>query len=263
MNEHNNKTFQIIIFVTHECNLNCIYCYEQNKAHISIKKEKAQEIISQYLNSKDYDNIIIEFFGGEPWLNSKLIIDICEWTWNHKWKNNYRFFTSTNGTLIHGEIQEWLNKHNKQISCGLSLDGTPMVHNHNRSNSFEKIDISFFITNWPNQPIKMTISNDSIDCLAESIIYIHKLGFKLSGTNFAECIDWSNEKFIKILSRELGKLVEFYTANPQVQVAPIIDLPIEICEYEKNIFPTSSAQHEIWRRMTLMEKNIHAIFSHQ
>ena len=162
---------------------------------------------------------------------------ICEWTWSQSWRNKYRFFTSTNGTLIHGDIQEWLHKHNRQISCGLSLDGTPEVHNSNRDNSYDKIDISFFLANWPNQPVKMTIAPHGVNNLSESIIHIHKLGFKLAGTNFAEGIDWSKKGYLESLCKELKKLVEFYIGNPSIPVAPLLDIPIENCECKREHIP--------------------------
>ena len=222
-----------MLILTHKCNLNCIYCYEQVRETSIVNVEMFKLIISDYLNSNKYDEILIEFFGGEPWLKKDIIIDICEWVWSKKWKNRYRFFTSTNGTLIHGDLQEWLHSHNKQISCGLSLDGKPNIHNYNRSNSFHKIDIPFFIENWPNQPVKMTITPHSIASLAENIIYIHNLGFQLAGTNFAEGIDWSNHKYIEILFQQLSILVKYYYDHSDIIIAPIINLPIENCEIER------------------------------
>lgn len=227
------SSYQIMLILTHECNLKCSYCYEHNREKVLVDKEKMKQIISYYLNSTKYEEIIIEFFGGEPWLKKDTIIELCEWTWSLQWRNKYRFFTSTNGTLIHGEIQQWLHKHNKKISCGLSLDGMPQIHNANRCNSYHNIDINFFLENWPTQPIKMTISPQSLKFLAKNIIYIHSLGFNLAGTNFAEGIDWSNPSYVAILYKQLATLVDFYIENPTIPIAPIINMPIEYCEYEK------------------------------
>lgn len=231
------KQFQIMLVLTHECNLNCIYCYEHTREKRSLDKEKVKQIISHYLGSNKYEELVIEFFGGEPWLRKNDIIDICEWTWKQKWQPKYRFFTSTNGTLIHGTLQEWLHKHNQQISCGLSLDGLPIIHNTNRSNSFDRIDIPFFQRNWPNQPVKMTITPQGLNSLADSIIYIHTLGFQLAGTNFAEGIDWSNPKYLSIVYQQLARLTDWYIEHPDIHVAPILNMPIETCEFEKEHIP--------------------------
>ncbi len=217
--------------------MKCVYCYEQKREIKNVNIEEIKQIISDYLNSDKYEEILIEFFGGEPWLKKDVIIEICEWVWAKQWKNKYRFFTSTNGTLIHGSIQDWLHTHNKQISCGLSLDGIPDVHNINRSNSFSKIDIPFFLANWPNQPIKMTITPYSLQSLADNIIYLHSLGFRLAGTNFAEGIDWSNYEYISTLYRQLLQLTEWYLQHPEIYVSPILNMPIENCECWKDKMP--------------------------
>lgn len=227
------RQFQIMLIVTHECNLKCVYCYEKRRVSVPVNVSRFKEIIASYLNSDDFDYIIIEFFGGEPWIRKDLIISICEWTWQQQWRNDYRFFTSTNGTLIHGSIQQWLQKHNKQIGCGLSLDGMPYTHNQNRCDSFAQIDLDFFLSNWPNQPVKMTITPQSLSRISDNILYIHSLGFKLAGTNFAEGIDWSNNAYCKTLQNELEKLVKYYIKHPEIEIAPILDLPIENCECDK------------------------------
>ena len=232
-NSSSIRQFQIMLVVTHACNLNCIYCYEKKRDSLAVDIERFKEVISFYLNSNDYDYIVIEFFGGEPWIRKDIIIEICEWTWRQQWKNGYHFFTSTNGTLIHGDVQQWLHDHNQQISCGLSLDGMPNTHNQNRCNSYAQIDIDFFISNWPNQPVKMTISPESLSKLSDNIIFIHKLGFRLAGTNVAEGIDWSKIEYCRTLQIELERLVKYYLEHPLVEVAPILDLPIEKCECDR------------------------------
>lgn len=223
--------FSLSFVVTHECNLRCVYCYENNRDTLNANAEQIKSIISQYLNDSKLHEVYIDFFGGEPWLKFKLIKEICEWTWSKKWANKYLFFTTTNGTLIHGEIKEWLRNNKNRFWCGLSLDGRKETHDKNRSNSFDKIDLDFFLECWPNQTVKMTISKYSINSLFEDIVYIQQKGFKVAGTNFAEGIDWSDEKYITILSRELEKLTKFYLDHPEFEVAPIINIPIQNCEH--------------------------------
>lgn len=40
-------------------------------------------------------------------------------------------------------MKEWFREHKDTFVLGLSLDGLPETHNHNRSNSYDKIDIDF------------------------------------------------------------------------------------------------------------------------
>jgi len=126
----------------------------------------------------------------------------------------YVIFVNTNGTLAHGQIQEWL-KRNKYVRLGLSLDGSPTTHNFNRSNSYNLIDFAFFLENYPTQPVKMTINNNTLANLAADIIHIHDLGFKISAS-FALGIDWEDVKYSKILIRELKILSDYYLDNPHI-----------------------------------------------
>lgn len=141
----NRHIKRITLALTKNCNLNCVYCYEHYKNNDSMTFEMAKEIIVRELtNDDEYDTVCIDFFGGEPFLEFKLIKDICAFIKNESWSKKYFFTTSTNGTLVHGEIQEWLFKNKNIFECGLSLDGTKEMHNINRPYSYEKIDIDFF-----------------------------------------------------------------------------------------------------------------------
>lgn len=190
-------------------------------------------IISEYLDSELYDEVEIDFFGGEPFLEFKLIKEVCEWVWSRKWKNKYIFFATTNGVLVHGEIKEWLRKYKKRFWVSVSLDGTRESHNINRNNSFDKIDFSFFKECWPEQTVKMTISKETVNNIFDNIKFIHSLGFNITGTNFAEGIDWEDSKYKEIVSRELEKLCKFYIDNPQINPVPLINMPIHKCEETK------------------------------
>ena len=42
------------------------------------------------------------------------------------------FLITTNGTLIHGEIANWLSKNKERVRIKLSLDGDKQTHDRNR-----------------------------------------------------------------------------------------------------------------------------------
>lgn len=223
------RKFHLSIVLTNQCNLNCVYCYESHKAKHHIEEKKVKDIITEYLNSPLYEEVEIDFFGGEPFLEFDTIKNVCEWVWTRQWKNKYIFFATTNGVLVQGEIKEWLRQHKRGFWCCLSLDGTRDSHNTNRSNSFDKIDIAFFKECWPKQTVKMTISKETVEHIYENIVFIHSLGFEITGTNFAEGIDWENEKYIKIVASQLEKLVKFYIEHPELKSAPIVNMAIHKC----------------------------------
>ena len=223
------RKFHLSIVLTNQCNLNCVYCYESHKTQRRIDVQVVKDIIAEYLNCTEYDEVEIDFFGGEPFLEFDTIKAVCEWVWSKEWRNKYIFFATTNGVLVHGEIKEWLRQHKKYFWVSLSLDGTRGSHNLNRSNSFDKIDIRFFKDSWPTQTVKMTISKETVEHIYDNIVYIHSLGFDITGTNFAEGIDWESKKYIKIVANELEKLCRYYVDHPDIKPVPLINMAIHKC----------------------------------
>lgn len=217
----------ITISVTEYCNLACTYCYEHHKTNNMLSFETAKEIIDREMSANDgYEEISIDFFGGEPFTEFELIKKCVEYILRNQWNKKFICFASTNGTLIHGEVKEWLQKNKDYFWCGLSFDGTKKMQNINRSNSADLIDLDFFKNTWPEQPIKMTISQETLPNLADGIIYLHKYGFDIY-SNLAVGIDWSDASNLEILENQLMKLIEYYLENPDIKPCSILDKKIE------------------------------------
>lgn len=215
--EKESLTRSIYITTNLTCNLRCIYCYEQDKdTQVTFDIEKAKDTLRRNLIKKTDKGTLINFHGGEPFLQYEKIKDLCEWVWAQNFPEKFSFFATSNGTLIHGEIKEWLFKNRNRFVVGLSLDGTREMQNINRSNSFDLIDLDFFIKTWPKQGVKMTISPKTINTLADGLIFIHERGFKSVRANLAEMVDWSDTSNIEIYKRELSKLSEYYLTHPDV-----------------------------------------------
>lgn len=226
-----NNGKHVTLTLTECCNLNCVYCYEDYKSDKRMSFETAVSILEKELrNSQEYDYVEVAFHGGEPLLEFDLLRDICEWVWDRTYDCNYYFFATTNGTLLSEEMKEWFSRNRDRIMLGLSLDGTKEVQNHNRSNSYDMIDLAFFKELWPNQPVKMTISDYTVGRLAESVIHAHKCGFKVSA-NFAFGIDWTATDLDQ-LDDELEKLVEYYAADPSVEPCSLIGQKFELAGTE-------------------------------
>ena len=219
----------IVLIVTERCDLSCVYCYEHNKSARQMTFEEAKSIIDKNLVDLDKYEYSIDFFGGEPFLNFDLIKRITNYVLEN-YSGYYHFFTTTNGTQVHGEIQEWLQKYRDVFTVGLSLDGTEEAHNLNRSNSFDKIDLDFFLRMYPDQSVKMTISELSLPYLFESIKFLTEKGFLIS-CNLAYMVDWLASQNSKILEQQLNKLIEYYLDNPNVSKCNMLDFKLEILSH--------------------------------
>ena len=219
------KNFRsITLIITHLCNLKCSYCYEHYKSNKNMSLKTAQTIIDRELVDSSA-NIKIEFLGGEPFLQFDLIKQIVEYVEDKKRFDKVQFCTTTNGTLIHGDIQNWLLRHLGNFEISLSLDGTRAMHNANRDNSFDYIDLNFFVYNYPNSAIKMTISQDTLPNLAEGIMFCHEKGFNVH-CNLAYGIDWTKRNNKYLLEKQLCNLIEFYMRNPEIRVCSLLSEPI-------------------------------------
>lgn len=206
----------IMLTLTERCNLSCSYCYERNKRAAIMPVEIATGIIDKALQREPDKELHIQFHGGEPLMAFKELKKICEKTWSKGPSSRpYIFLCTSNGTLFKGDIKKWFEDNRDAIWVGLSLDGTPEMHNKNRSNSFKEIDLDFFLRCWPAQPVKMTVSKETLPDLAKGVQFLHEKGFMIAG-NLAFGLDWKKEDYA-LYHREMIKLADYYLANPEIR----------------------------------------------
>ena len=235
--KQNTRRFFPSLCVAHKCNLSCVYCYQKHKSDKKMSLDTGKNVIDWIFNNVTTEtDIEISFIGGEPLLEFELIKDIYNYTITKYVKNNYIFYATTNGAIITDEMKKWFTENKERFTLGLSLDGDKETHNFNRSNSFDDIDIMFFKKNWPEQGIKMTLSEYSLANFAHDIKYLHSLDYgDIRGVNLSEGdFDWDNEKYIEILIPQLKELVDFYLKNPGLKVNQMFDKRLDFCEMQND-----------------------------
>ena len=64
------KRFHLFFILTHRCNLNCTYCFEENcnRKNTEADEEFIKSTIGKYLDNLLIGECEITFFGGEPLL---------------------------------------------------------------------------------------------------------------------------------------------------------------------------------------------------
>lgn len=222
------KHKHISMSITERCNLNCIYCFEKSKSTKKMDFQTAINIIDkEIIESKEYDAITVDYMGGEPFLEFGLIKKICEYYWNRKTIKPVDFYTTTNGTLVHGDIKNWLEENHTRFTCVLSLDGVKEAHDINRCNSFDKIDLAFFRIMWPNQKVKSIVSEKTLSMLNESVQYLHRVGFPCIEIKLAYGFDWAETWKSKVFIEQLKKLIKFYLAHPEYVPCTFLNLNIK------------------------------------
>lgn len=126
---------QIIVKLTTNCNLECVYCSEglssMQTLDISIFKKLINEL-PELLNKYGQKEITILWHGGEPLtVGKKYLSEAMEYAINNLGQDYIvKFLLQTNGTLID---DEWIDIFRKySVSLGISLDGYQELHDANR-----------------------------------------------------------------------------------------------------------------------------------
>ncbi len=231
------------LMVTHGCNLNCVYCFEKHK-DIGLRMmcfETAKEILLKEfdlfakMDKGEEERFAIEFFGGEPLVNFKLIKAIYEWVKTLSLPFPMMFQTTTNGTLFNTEILEWFTAAKDDFRVVVSVDGDELMQNANRGVSTKRIPTDYIVSHWPNSYFKMTVSKETLPSYSQGIIALTRRGYRVP-SSLAEGVDW-DIKDAETYKAELLKIGTFYLENPQYKVEQPFDLPFDKLLYDSEVPP--------------------------
>mgnify|MGYP002853162479 CR=1 FL=1 len=238
------KTVRICsLTITHGCNLRCVYCFEKYKdiGQRMMSFETAKSILrkefEQFANSGHTENerFAVEFFGGEPLLNFKLIREIYDWVKTLDLPFPMMFQMTTNGTLFTPEVLEWFTSVKNDFRVVVSIDGDDLMQATNRGCSTTKIPMEYIARNWPNSYFKMTVSNDTLKDYAHGIIELTRQGYRVP-SSLAQGTTWS-QKEAETYKQELLKIGTFYLENPQYKIEQPFDISFEKLMYTSPIPP--------------------------
>lgn len=143
MLEHKNldlpfshKMKRITLCVSNDCDLRCKYCYAHGgnygQNRLLMNEKTALDFVDFcYRELAELDNVM--FFGGEPLLNWKIIMFICEEFSKRQVAGghlNPKFSMVTNGTIYNDKICQLIRQYICDIT--VSIDGKEDVDNYNR-----------------------------------------------------------------------------------------------------------------------------------
>ena len=189
----NRKTVvkALCMHVAHDCNLSCKYCFagegeyhgERGLMSFEVGKKALDFLIE---NSGSRVNLEVDFFGGEPLLNWKVVKQLVEYGRSREKEANkkFRFTLTTNGVLLNDEIMEYCNKEMGNVV--LSIDGRKDVHDHmrpfpNGKGSYDLILPKFKkfaeSRNQTNYYVRGTFTHFNTDFAAD-VLHMADLGFK-------------------------------------------------------------------------------------
>ncbi len=228
------KNIALTIVLTMNCNLRCVYCYQNNSEIARIESRRiSDETIFDLLNFlKKHDkveNLEVTWFGGEPLLEIKKIVKISEKLIDFCSKNKISYTASiiTNGYLLNEKNVKILLKYNVN-DIQVTLDGTKKMHDIRRihvnpiKSSYDRI-INFLKMNEAEFfHINIRINIDRLNILyIDNLLKELKLVYKNNMTiefarvesyndNCNNCFDvFTEEEFANLNLKLKTKLIEY------------------------------------------------------
>lgn len=218
-------TFQ----VTDDCNLACTYCYQGNKGKRRMSFETAKKFVDYLLDadeSNHYINptispfIIIDFIGGEPFLEIELIEKIVNYfneqcfIRQHPWATRHRFSICSNGVLyFNPRVQEFMYKNRGNISFSVTIDGNKELHDSCRifHDGRPSYDLAVAAAkDWMDQGnymgSKITIAPGNVQFLSGALKHMVELGYTEINANCVYEKGWELEH-----AQELYKQMKIFS----------------------------------------------------
>ncbi len=213
---------------------NCTYCYQFNKTDMRMDFETAKKFIDNllddkygYINRYNSPAIIIEFIGGEPFLEINLTRKIYEYfldrcyELNHPWFELHRLSICSNGLLYFDEeVQRFFKDYSSNISFNISIDGNKELHDSCRiqPNGEGSYDIDMMALDHynkhytPERNSKMTLAPSNISYLYDSVVDFIKHDMTCINMNCVFEEGW-NQETAKIEYYQLKKLADYLIEN--------------------------------------------------
>ena len=207
----------ITMQVTDGCNMKCTYCYQHNKGNHTMTFDTAKRFIdmlldcddrvNKYLN-KNSNGVIIDFIGGEPWLEIDLITQISDYfigelfRRKHQWAIKFMLSACSNG-LLHFDkrVQKYLTRHKGHFSYNVSIDGDKELHDSCRidlsgNGTYDRAIAAVYHytdTIGGKMGSKMTISPENVSRVGVAVKDMIAKGYTAINLNCIFEEGWTNE----------------------------------------------------------------------
>ena len=204
---------EYIIHLTEKCNLNCTYCYE-NQRNEDISFENIKYLVDYEISRKQKYSTII-FYGGEPLLRKKLIKDTIDYINSKKSKTKFYYGITTNGTLLDDDFIKYM-KENQFISVAYSIDGMKSTHDLNRltvdgKGTFDIVEKNAkkLLESFDTVVSMSVITKNNLTNLSKNVRYLIDMGFKYINLLFDYSQDWKDEDLDE-LRKQYNEISEIY-----------------------------------------------------
>jgi sulfatase maturation enzyme AslB (radical SAM superfamily) len=159
------------VVLTTSCNLNCAYCFQNDRTDRSMSWGVLRSALDVLLRS-DHPNPDLTFYGGEPLLELPLIMRAVEYL-EENGGTKVVVFVFTNGTLLDRGTLRFLARHG--VETQISFDGIEAAQELRAPGTYGRIDraLSRLRAEHPDFlrdrcSVAITLSSRNLEYLAES-----------------------------------------------------------------------------------------------
>ena len=181
----------LCLHIAHDCNLRCRYCFAEEGEYHGRRALMSYEVGCRALDfliehSAGRRNLEVDFFGGEPTMNFKVVKKLVEYGRSREKETgkNFRFTLTTNGVLLDDEILDFANK--EMHNLVLSIDGRKEINDRMRPTASGKGSYDVILPRFlkaaesrhqTDYYVRGTYTHYNTD-FASDVLHLHDLGFE-------------------------------------------------------------------------------------
>ena len=232
--ESGMATMEITFQVTDACSLACTYCYQIDKGTSIMPFEIAKTFIDNlfegkykgYVSEEEKPFLVLDFIGGEPFLQPKLIEKICDYFYDKAiermspWAEHSMISVCTNGVhWFEPDVQHFLNKYRNKLSISVTIDGNKELHDACRifPDGRPSYDLAVAAAkDWMDRGgymgSKITIAPANIQYMNDAILHMIDLGYKEINANTVYEKGWTIEH-AKTFYWKLKEIANYFIEN--------------------------------------------------
>ncbi|MCR4792904.1 MAG: radical SAM protein [Lachnospiraceae bacterium] len=230
----------LTLHLTENCNMDCLYCVREKSP-----KDMTEEVLIKAcdLAFSKGTRAGLCFFGGEPLLKKDLIFRALDYCTEKSAESGIRFDCkmTTNGTLLdEGFLERARVSH---MGIGLSFDGTTQdvcrrFSDGRPTAALIEEKAGLLLKYMPDSTALATIAPQAVPYYAQSVRYLHELGFKNISMVIAygKKVSWTDDD-LDILKEQLSLtceyLKELFVRGEKIFVGPVFS-KIRECISDRN-----------------------------
>lgn len=218
---------RLTLFLDHQCNLACTYCYNGEKFTRPMTRETAFRAIDLVLES-GHKLDQLGFFGGEPLMHLDMVLEASKYALEKSTAAGHKclLVATSNGTLVTPETAARLKELNFHL--GVSIDGPQPAHDACRvyrggQSSHAAVEAGIKAAQKAGIPVKVisVVDPANVDYVPDTLTYLLGLGIRNVSLNINYEGNWDDparDRFKVALRNLADRFVQHYREGIEFRV---------------------------------------------